>query len=115
MPVVHEEFALEARRKPVFDRPCHFLWQDHVVNIDGTVLPCCFLHAPEHNFGYLDKQSFKEPWNNAIYPCSYRCSRSLFGDEFYVGPPVKSPCTTCTLFRHRRPVVSERVEVRAAA
>ncbi|MCS6779194.1 MAG: radical SAM protein [Geminicoccaceae bacterium] len=111
MPIRHKEFAFDARRKPVFDRPCHFLWQDPVVNIDGTVLPCCFLHAPEHNFGDLKKHSFKEIWNNDIY----RYSRSLFSDEPYVGPPVKSPCTTCTLFRHRRPVASEPVEVRAAA
>lgn len=111
MPVRHTEFAFDARRKPLFDRPCHFLWQDPVVNVDGTVLPCCFLHAPEHNFGDLKTQSFEEIWNNDIY----RYSRSLFSDEPYVGPPVKSPCTTCTLFRQRRPVAVQPSEARAAA
>ena len=95
LPVKRTEFRFETRRTPLFDQACPFLWQDPVINADGTLAPCCFVNDAKHNFGDLRTHSFDEIWNNDLY----RYSRSLFTEEEYDGPPVSSVCDECTLYR----------------
>jgi radical SAM protein with 4Fe4S-binding SPASM domain len=95
LPVQRTEFRFDTRKQPLFDHACPFLWQDPVINIDGTVSPCCFVNNSKYNFGDLKKNTFAEIWNND----KYRYSRSLFSTERYDGPRVRSVCETCTLYR----------------
>ncbi len=95
LPRKHTEFAFETRRLPLFDHACPFLWQDPVINSDGSVAPCCFVNDAKHNFGDLNTHTFDEIWNND----RYRYSRSLFNETEYDGPPVGSVCDDCTLYR----------------
>jgi radical SAM protein with 4Fe4S-binding SPASM domain len=95
LPVDRTEFRFDSRQSPLFEKACPFLWQDPVINVDGTVSPCCFLNNSKYNFGDLKKNSFEEIWNNDLY----RYSRSLFSEEEYVGPKISSVCDSCTLYK----------------
>jgi radical SAM protein with 4Fe4S-binding SPASM domain len=107
LPVRETEFRFDTRKEPLFETACPFLWQDPVINIDGTVSPCCFVNDPKFAFGDLKKNTFQEIWNNDLY----RYSRSLFSKRPYRGPKVRSVCDSCTLYRQ----VKQHSSVRPAA
>lgn len=46
---------------------CWKLWQGNVISWDGLVVPCCFDKDAAHRLGNLQRQSFKEIWNNDNY------------------------------------------------
>jgi radical SAM protein with 4Fe4S-binding SPASM domain len=46
---------------------CWKLWHANVITWDGLVVPCCFDKDAIHQIGNLQKQSFKQIWNNEHY------------------------------------------------
>ena len=46
---------------------CWKLWQANVITWDGKVVPCCFDKDAKHQLGDLQKESFKEVWQNGKY------------------------------------------------
>jgi radical SAM protein with 4Fe4S-binding SPASM domain len=46
---------------------CWKLWHANVITWDGLVVPCCFDKDAIHQIGDLQKQSFKQIWNNEHY------------------------------------------------
>lgn len=46
---------------------CWKLWHANVITWDGIVVPCCFDKDAMHHLGNLQRQSFKEVWNNDNY------------------------------------------------
>ncbi len=51
---------------------CHDLWESMVINWDGGVAPCCWLHDAQLDFANLSGQSVREAWNNANYTSARR-------------------------------------------
>jgi radical SAM protein with 4Fe4S-binding SPASM domain len=99
LPVYRTDFRFDSMKKPLYETACYFLWQEPVINVDGTVSPCCFIHDSKNIFGDLNKNSFKEIWNNDLF----KYSRSLFSKQDCKSPPtIRSICDSCTLFRRRK-------------
>ena len=46
---------------------CDFIWEEIVINWDGTVVPCCFDMNNLFVFGNAFKSPIKEIWNNQKY------------------------------------------------
>ncbi|MBO6518370.1 MAG: SPASM domain-containing protein [Bacteroidia bacterium] len=46
---------------------CWRLWHNCVITWDGKVAPCCFDKDASHQFGDLQKQSFREIWSAPEY------------------------------------------------
>jgi radical SAM protein with 4Fe4S-binding SPASM domain len=46
---------------------CSKLWEANVITWDGKIVPCCFDKDAKHQLGDLQKQSFKEIWQNENY------------------------------------------------
>lgn len=46
---------------------CWKLWHSNVITWDGLVVPCCFDKDAMHQLGDINKQSFKEIWQNSNY------------------------------------------------
>jgi radical SAM protein with 4Fe4S-binding SPASM domain len=53
--------------KNSLDNHCWRMWSGAVITWDGRVVPCCFDKDAAHSMGNLQKQSFKEIWNNQHY------------------------------------------------
>jgi radical SAM protein with 4Fe4S-binding SPASM domain len=51
---------------------CHDLWENMVINWDGGVSPCCWLHDPQFDFGSVSGQTVREIWNNPRYVSARR-------------------------------------------
>jgi radical SAM protein with 4Fe4S-binding SPASM domain len=71
------------------DRRCGFLWNDTVINCDGTVSPCCHLYFKETDFGNLNDQPFSEIWNNE----KFVAARKIFKDQKITNPTLV--CSRC--------------------
>jgi radical SAM protein with 4Fe4S-binding SPASM domain len=94
LPVFHKEFIFDSNKEILYDQPCPHLWTSPVVNVDGTVFPCCFVNDSTFMFGDLTSQSFFEVWNNSLF----QYSRSLFSKSDYDGPKVNSVCDHCRIY-----------------
>jgi radical SAM protein with 4Fe4S-binding SPASM domain len=46
---------------------CDFIWEEIVINWEGSVVPCCFDMNNNFVFGNAFKNSIKEIWNNPKY------------------------------------------------
>jgi radical SAM protein with 4Fe4S-binding SPASM domain len=46
---------------------CSDLWELMVVNWDGGVSPCCWLHDPQYDFGNVNQQTVRAIWNGPNY------------------------------------------------
>jgi len=46
---------------------CRDLWESMVINWDGGVAPCCWLHDPQFDFGNVRHQTVREIWNGPSY------------------------------------------------
>ncbi len=51
---------------------CHELWEVMVINWDGGVAPCCWLHDPQFDFGNVANQTVREIWNGPYYVSARR-------------------------------------------
>jgi radical SAM protein with 4Fe4S-binding SPASM domain len=51
---------------------CNELWDTMVINWDGGVSPCCWVHQEENDFGNIFNASLAELWNNNAYTSSRR-------------------------------------------
>ena len=51
---------------------CSDLWESMVVNWDGGVAPCCWLHRKEYDFGSALETPISEIWNSRSYINSRR-------------------------------------------
>lgn len=57
----------KGRRKKILENDCSNLWRHAVINWDGSVFPCCWVHDPEYSFGNAFEEGFKTIWNNEKY------------------------------------------------
>jgi len=83
----------EGRYEVVNIWDCADLWEQMTINWDGSVLPCCWLHEPEHDFGNVFVTSLRDVWNNSHYVNSRRV--------FSRRGPMDSPRTVCAMCRGR--------------
>jgi radical SAM protein with 4Fe4S-binding SPASM domain len=51
---------------------CHELWESMVINWDGGVAPCCWLHDPQFDFANVSEQSVRAIWNGPHYQSARR-------------------------------------------
>lgn len=51
---------------------CDELWESMVVNWDGGVAPCCWLHDPRFDFGNAITHTVREVWNGPYYVSARR-------------------------------------------
>jgi MoaA/NifB/PqqE/SkfB family radical SAM enzyme len=58
--------------KPENTWHCRDLWESMVINWDGGVAPCCWLHDAQLDFGDASTKSIREIWNNASYVSARR-------------------------------------------
>ncbi len=66
---------------------CHDLWDSMVINWDGGVAPCCWLHDPQFDFGNVTQHKVRELWNQPSYVSARRI----------VGHGKKGPDDTATI------------------
>jgi radical SAM protein with 4Fe4S-binding SPASM domain len=70
---------------------CSDLWENMVINWDGGVAPCCWLHYRKNDFGNIFKSSLEEIWNNEAYVSS----RRIFGRRKEEVSLKKTICALC--------------------
>jgi MoaA/NifB/PqqE/SkfB family radical SAM enzyme len=70
---------------------CHELWESMVINWDGGVAPCCWLHDPQHDFASVATQSVREIWNSP----SYVSARRVIGRRRKSPDDVPTICHRC--------------------
>ena len=46
---------------------CDFIWEEMIINWDGTAVPCCFDMNNFFVFGNVFSENIKEIWNNSLY------------------------------------------------
>jgi radical SAM protein with 4Fe4S-binding SPASM domain len=56
---------------------CHELWETMVVNWDGGVAPCCWLHDTQYDFGNVNSQTVREIWTGPNYVSARRVRAGL--------------------------------------
>ncbi|MDD4909394.1 MAG: radical SAM protein [Candidatus Omnitrophica bacterium] len=59
------------------DKLCNWPWETFVVNVNGSVSPCCSVEDEKDDFGNIFLQPFEEIWNNE----HYRLSRAFIRDK----------------------------------
>ena len=57
----------EVFSKRAVKNKCDFLWEEMVINWDGSVVPCCFDMNNFFVFGNAFSSSVREIWNNPKY------------------------------------------------
>jgi radical SAM protein with 4Fe4S-binding SPASM domain len=70
---------------------CHDLWESMVINWDGGVAPCCWLHDSQFDFGNVSDQTVREIWNNQ----SYVSARRVIGKKRMRPGEVPTICHRC--------------------
>ncbi|MBU2577742.1 SPASM domain-containing protein, partial [Patescibacteria group bacterium] len=48
-------------------KTCHFLWNQSVINWNGSVSPCCLYYDEKYDFGNALEEGFFRVWNNQKY------------------------------------------------
>jgi MoaA/NifB/PqqE/SkfB family radical SAM enzyme len=51
---------------------CRELWESMVINWDGGVTPCCWLHDPQFDFANASRQTIQEIWHGPSYVSARR-------------------------------------------
>jgi radical SAM protein with 4Fe4S-binding SPASM domain len=75
---------------------CTQLFESPVINVDGSVFPCCFLTDQKNSFGNILTQDFDDIWYND----KYESSRSLFvKKKNSPGVIEKTICFDCKNFK----------------
>jgi len=70
----NEQYRPASYRKeqPQNQWDCNDLWESMVINWDGGVAPCCWLHDPRFDFGNAITASVREVWNSPSYVSARR-------------------------------------------
>lgn len=71
---------------------CADLWETMVINWDGGVAPCCWLHDPAHDFGNALHQTVREVWNGPSYVSARRV---IGGQRQALASDVPTICHRC--------------------
>ena len=81
------------------DTYCEQLWHTVILNVDGGVAPCCYLHGKQEDFGRIQDRSLADIRQGA----RYREGRTLFSRSPDAAQRVERghPCLTCEVFTHR--------------
>lgn len=58
--------------KPENRWDCHDLWESMIINWDGGVAPCCWLHDAQYDFGNVARSTVREIWNGPSYVSARR-------------------------------------------
>lgn len=77
---------------------CWWLWRSVIIQWDGMVFPCCYLHGKKDKFAAFEKP-FDQIWNNS----NYVSARNLFSNNRSKSA-VKTICHTCTVTKGLRNV-----------
>jgi len=75
---------------------CHDLWESMVINWDGGVAPCCWLHDPQFDFGNVSQQTVRQTWNNP----SYMSARRTIAARRKCADDVPTICHRCRSHPH---------------
>ena len=70
---------------------CHELWESMVINWDGGVTPCCWLHDPQFDFADASQQTVQEIWHGP----SYVSARRVVGKRQKQTDDVLTICHSC--------------------
>lgn len=73
---------------------CHDLWESMVINWDGGVAPCCWLHDPQYDFGNTRQESLRQIWNGPHYISARRVIGRRCSDRRRVND-VPTICHRC--------------------
>ena len=57
----------QLKRKQRVNNKCNIIWEEMVVNTDGSVVPCCNDAHNRYSFGNAFKEPIKKIWNNQRY------------------------------------------------
>lgn len=55
------------KKEEKLTRSCNFLWNQSVINWNGSVSPCCLYYDEKYDFGNAIESGFGEVWNNQKY------------------------------------------------
>lgn len=77
---------------------CRRLWEQTVVNFDGSISPCCQVFKPEHSFADRFDQDFRKIWNGA----NYQAARRLFLAQNADPKANQLVCAQCMRFGNIR-------------
>jgi MoaA/NifB/PqqE/SkfB family radical SAM enzyme len=58
---------------------CDELWESMVINWDGGVAPCCWLHDAQYDFGSTRREAIREIWNGPYYVSARRAIAAALG------------------------------------
>ncbi len=89
------DFVSTSNRSKNNPGACWWLWHDFGLSHDGGLYACCFNNLPQHDFGNILQNSFKEIWNNQ----HYTSARALFRGKKGL---VKTVCHACPITPRRR-------------
>jgi len=70
---------------------CSDLWELMVINWDGGVSPCCWLHDPQYDFGNVNQRTVRAIWNGP----SYVSARRTVGQKRARSCDVWTICQRC--------------------
>jgi radical SAM protein with 4Fe4S-binding SPASM domain len=70
---------------------CHDLWESIVINWDGGVAPCCWLHDAEFDFANASDHSIREIWNHP----NYKSARRVIGNHTRQSTDESTICHHC--------------------
>jgi radical SAM protein with 4Fe4S-binding SPASM domain len=71
---------------------CHDLWESMVINWDGGVAPCCWLHDPQYDFGNASDQALRDIWNSPAYVSARRVMGKRERDQAGDVPTICHRC-----------------------
>ena len=60
-------YNYEKKGKKEQKSSCVWLWTQATINWNGSVSPCCAVWHETHDYGNINKNSFKQIWNNEKY------------------------------------------------
>ncbi len=72
------------------------LWENMVINWDGGVAPCCWIHNQQNDFANATNESIRDIWNSS----AYISSRRVFASNSTKEDTTATICTRCRGYPH---------------
>lgn len=87
------EYQAGAAAQPAMENiwRCSDLWEGMIINWDGGVSPCCWVHDHKHDFANALQQPIRDIWNGD----AYLSARRVFARGGLQRGPQEVICTTC--------------------